>query len=70
MSRHKNFFVNLHTMCAAYGKSPTDYLFPDVECPHFRMLVDTLVFNIGEPEIEKNRWKRAALAGGSPAKHL
>ena len=65
MSGHKNFFVNLHSMCVCYGKPPSAYLFPDVECPHFRLLVDKLVFNIGEPERQKLEWKKAGVAAGA-----
>ena len=46
---HKKFFENLHDMCSCYGKSPCEYLFPEIECPHFVLLVDTLVYNIGRP---------------------
>ena len=47
-----------------YGKSPTDYLFPDSECPHFRLLVDMLVWNIGFPVLAKEESERAALSAG------
>lgn len=52
-------------MCYAYGRNPCSYLFPDVECPHFVMLVDMLVFNIGEPVRQKDAWERAALGTGA-----
>ena len=55
-------------MCVAYGKNPCSYLFPDVECPHFIMLVDTLVFNIGEPPMIKERWERAVAGTGAKLK--
>ena len=70
MDKNENFFIQLHLMCAHYGKPPCDYLFPDVECPHFRLMVDTLVFNIGYPKQEEMRWKRAALASGAGIKGL
>ena len=65
MRKHKTMLVNLHTMCSRYGKPPCDYLFPQVECPHFRLLVDTAVFNIGEPELLKSEIERTAIAGGA-----
>jgi len=51
-------------MCSCYGVSPCAYLFPDVDCPHFRLLVDTLVYNAGRPAQMKDDWKRAALSAG------
>ena len=51
-------------MCSRYGKPPSDYLFPQVECPHFRLLVDTAVFNIGEPELVKMEMAIATKAVG------
>ena len=51
-------------MCYCYGKSPSEYLFPDVECPHFHLLVDLLIYNVGRPEQVSQEWKRAALSAG------
>ena len=51
-------------MCECYGKSPCDYLFPDVECHHFRLFVDMLVYNVGRPPQIKESWERAALGTG------
>ena len=64
MSKHKAFFEALHDMCSCYGKSPCEYLFPDVECAHFRLLIDTLVFQVGRPPQIKDAWDRAALGTG------
>lgn len=63
--RHKSFFELLHDICYCYGKSPCYYLFPDVECPHFILLVDTLVYNVGRPPQLKAEWQRAALSAGA-----
>lgn len=57
-------------MCYCYGKAPCDYLFPDVECHHFRLFVDTLVYNIGRAEQMKGEWKRAALSAGAKLSRL
>ena len=67
---HKGFFITLHDMCTCYGQSPSDYLFPDVECPHFRLFVDTLVYHLGRPEQVKGEWKRAALSAGAKLPNL
>ena len=65
VKQHKKFFIQLHDMAACYGKSPCEYLFPDVECHHFRLLVDTLVYNVGRPEQMKMEWQKAALSAGA-----
>jgi len=57
-------------MCTCYGKSPSDYLFPDVECSHFRLFVDTLVYNVGRKEQMDIEWKRAAIASGAKLPRL
>ena len=67
---HKNFFINLHAMCRDYSKSPSEYLFPDCECPHFRFLVDTMVWNVGAPVVEEKEWKKAALSAGAKISNL
>lgn len=48
-------------MCSCYGVTPCSYLFPDCECPHFRLLVDTLVYNVGRPEQLKSEAEIAML---------
>ena len=51
-------------MCSCYGMSPCAYLFPDVACAHFRLLIDTLVYTAGRPAQMKDAWNRAAVSAG------
>ena len=61
MAHHKTFFVNLHDLCSCYGVTPCSYLFPDIECPHFRLMVDTMVYNVGRPEQLKSQAEMSML---------
>ena len=56
-------------MCMCYGMSPSAYLFPGAECPHFRLLVDTIVYEVGRPPQKKLEAEYAAMAAGAKIKN-
>lgn len=56
--------------CSTFGITPSEKLFPGLQCPVTKDLIDFWVQYAVRPDKEKEKWQLAALAGGNPIKNL